>query len=163
MNKKTARFLIASIVLVAVLCVFIFAYQTEYMNRKGAETISEIGEIYMSGLSERAAAHFQTTVELRMSQVSALVDSVSPDSSASDRSIRVSLNYHARARGFDHLAFYGADGTFDMLYGDLVEVSGKDGFFHSLTKGEEKMAVGYDSTGEEVLTMCVPGSSIVTG
>ena len=158
MNKKTARFLIASIVLVAVLCVFIFAYQTEYMNRKGAETISEIGEIYMSGLSERAAAHFQTTVELRMSQVSALVDSVSPDSSASDRSTRVSLNYHARARGFDHLAFYGADGTFDMLYGDLVEVSGKDGFFHSLTKGEEKMAVGYDSTGEEVLIMGVPAA-----
>ena len=155
MNKKTARFLIASIALVAVLCVFIFAYQTEYMNRKGAETISEIGEIYMSGLSERAAAHFQTTVELRMSQVSALVDSVSPDSSASDRSIRVSLNYHARARGFDHLAFYGADGTFDMLYGDLVEVSGKDGFFNSLTKGEEKMAVGYDSTGEEMLIMGV--------
>ncbi len=156
MNRKTARFLIVSIILVAVLCVFIFAYQTNYMNQKSAETISEIGEIYMSGLSERAAAHFQTTVELRLSQVSALVDSVSPESSASDRSIRVSLSYHARARGFDHLAFYGADGSFDMLYGDLVEVSGKDGFFKSLQNGEEKMAVGYDSTGEEVLIMGIP-------
>ncbi len=158
MNKKTARFLIVSIVLVVMLCVFIFAYQTEYMNKKSAETIGEIGEIYMSGLSERAAAHFQTTVELRLSQVSALVDSVSPESNASERSIRVALSYHARARGFDHLAFYGADGSFDMLYGDLVEVSGKDGFFNSLTKGEEKMAVGYDSTGEEVLIMGIPAA-----
>lgn len=156
MKKRTVRFLLVSIILVAVLCVVIFVWQTRYMNKKSAETISEIGEIYMSGLSERAVAHFQTTVELRMSQVSALVDAVSPQSNSSERSMRVALTYHARARGFDHLAFYGADGTFDMLYGDLVRVSGKDGFFDALTGGEEKMAIGYDSAGEEVLIMGIP-------
>ncbi len=162
MNRRTARFLIVSIVLVATLCVFMFVYQTRYMNKKSAETISEIGEIYMSGLSERAAAHFQTTVELRLSQVSALVDAVPPQSKSSERSIRVALSYHARARGFDHLAFYSSDGTFDMLYGDLVEVSGKDGFFNSLTNGEEKMAIGYDSTGEEVLLMGIPADYVMS-
>lgn len=158
MNRRTARFLIVSIILVAALCVVMFIYQTEYMNRKSAETINEIGEIYMSGLSERSVAHFQTTVELRLSQVSALVDAVPPQSKSDERSIRVALSYHARARGFDHLAFYSPDGTFDMLYGDLVKVSGKDGFFDSLTNGEEKLAIGYDSTGEEVLLMGIPAS-----
>ncbi len=156
MEKKTVRFLIVSVVMASLVCILIFAYQSRYVNRKGAETISEIGKIYMSGLSERSVAHFQTTVELRMSQVSALVDANPPESVASMDRIRASLSFHARQRGFEHLAFYGTDGTFDMLYGELTGASDKDVFLSSLQAGEEKMAIGYDGQGGEVLMMGIP-------
>lgn len=163
MGKRTVRFLVTSVVLAIIVCIVIFAYQTWCVNQKGTETISEIGELYMSGLSERSMVHFQSTVELRLSQVSALVDVCSPQSNDSDRAIRASLTYYARARGFEHLAFYGADGSFEMLYGNLVSISDKDHFLDSLTGGEEKMAIGYDSSGQEVLIMGIPADYTMSG
>ncbi len=156
MRSRVTRFLIISIILVSALCVCIFVYQTNYMNQKSRQTITEIGEIYMSDLTEQAAAHFETTIELRLSQVAALVDSVSPKSTADEHAVRVSLSYNARSRGFDHLAFYTQDGDFDMIYGDLVDVSEKESFFRSLSAGEEKMTMGKDSGGESLLVMGIP-------
>ena len=152
MRSRVTRFLIISIILVSALCVCIFVYQTNYMNQKSRQTITEIGEIYMSDLTEQAAAHVETTIELRLSQVAALVDSVSPKSTADEHAVRVSLSYNARSRGFDHLAFYTQDGDFDMIYGDLVDVSEKESFFRSLSAGEEKMTMGKDSGGETIIS-----------
>ena len=80
MKHKTIRFLFISLILVSVFCVYIFTSLAVRMNQKGAETISQIGEMYMSGMSQQVAMHFGTTIELRLSQVEALVDSVPPGS-----------------------------------------------------------------------------------
>ena len=80
-----------------VFCVLIFAAQAVHMSRRSAEAISELGDIYISGMSEQAARHFGTTIELRMSQVSAIVDSV-PANGNVESSMRLTLTYNARAR-----------------------------------------------------------------
>ena len=46
-----------------------------YMSRKSTKTIHEVGEIYMSGMSEQMARHFENLIELRFEQVEG---SVSP-------------------------------------------------------------------------------------
>ena len=78
MGHKSTRFLTVSLILASILCVIIFNVQATWMNRMGAGAIKEIGAIYMSGMSKQVAAHFQTIIELRLSQVGALVDAVSP-------------------------------------------------------------------------------------
>ena len=85
MKNKTTRFLIVSIVCVSVLCVLDFSFLALGMNRMGAEAVGELGAMYMAGMSEQAATHFGTAIELRLAQVEALVDSV-PPSSAQERS-----------------------------------------------------------------------------
>ena len=74
MKNKTTRFLSASIIIIFVLCVAVFSYLAYYMNRQSTETINEVGTIYMTGMSERISIHFRTTIELRLSQVDALVN-----------------------------------------------------------------------------------------
>ncbi len=158
MKRKTTHGLVISLVLISALCVLVFSYLAVRMNRQGAESIGEIGSIYMAGMSEQAAAHFGTAIELRLSQVGALVDSVPPGSQMSDSAMRVALNHNARARGFDHLALYAGDGHFEMLYGSEMEAEDPDAFLASLLAGEEKMTSGRDATGEETVLMGIPAA-----
>ena len=72
----------------------------------GADALTKIGIVYMSGISKQVSAHFGTTMELRLSQVSELVDAVPPQRTQDPTAMRVSLGYIARARGFEYLAFY---------------------------------------------------------
>ena len=156
MKEKTTRFLTISLVAVSILCILVFSSLAARMNDRGAETIREIGEIYMDGMSRQVDTHFKTIIELRLSQVGALVDSVPPASSDVDTSALVSLTYNARARGFDCLAFYTAEGNFDMIYGAQVSLDDPGAFQKSLQSGEGNVAVGTDDQGSHMILMGIP-------
>lgn len=79
LNSAT-RFLTVSLALVLLLTVCIFSFLAFYMNRKSSETISAVGTTYMTGIGEKVTQHFASIIELRLSQVTALVESVHPDS-----------------------------------------------------------------------------------
>ncbi len=157
-KHKTTRGLIISFTLISALCVAVFSYFAVAMNRRGAESIGKIGSVYMAGMSEQAAAHFGTAIQLRLSQVGALVDSCPPESAKDRTAARVKLSYNARARGFDHLALYTPEGSFEMLYGSQIEAEDSDVFLQSLEDGEEKMALGRDEIGETMLLMGIPAA-----
>ncbi len=153
---NTTRFLIISLVLVSLLCIAIFSFLAFYMNRRSADTISEVGSIYMSGMNERISMHFGTTIEFRLSHVERLV-SDTPDENVTDiQRMREELAYNAEALGFDYLAFYTTDGTFEMIYGDPIEVTDPEPFLKSLNDGEKKVAVGSDVTGKKIVLMGIP-------
>ncbi len=163
MKNKTARFLVISLVCVSILCVVVFSGLTFEMNRRGAKAIGELGAIYMSGMSEQAATHFGTTIELRLSQVSGLVDSVPPDSGRDMAATQVALSYNSRARGFDHLALCTSDGRFEMLYGSQIEAHTPETFLESLRRGEEKMTTGRDAQGGDLVLMGIPAAYPMEG
>ena len=118
MGNRTTRFLTVSLVLVSVFCVVVFSIQAAWNSAVGAEAITDIGVIYMSGMSEQIATHFGTTIELRLSQVGALADSVPPERSGSgSAAMRVALTHSARSQGFSCLAFCTQEGDFDVIYG----------------------------------------------
>ena len=128
MRKISTRFLIGSLIIASVFCVIIFAYQAARMNQKGADTIRDVGGIYMSGMSEQVAMHFGTTIELRLSQVGALASSLQVGNGKGN-AMEVSLTYNARARGFEYLAFYTDEGQFQMLYGVQLDAISQETFF----------------------------------
>ena len=66
MRRRTTHFLAAGLILASIFCMIVFNCQTMWMNRMGADAIKEIGVIYMSGMSRQIAAHFGTTIELRL-------------------------------------------------------------------------------------------------
>ena len=115
MEKKTARFLNISLALVSLFCIFIFVSQAVWINVMGENTIRQLGVFYMSGISEQVASHFGTTIELRLSQVELLVNSVSPGRAAGEKATQVGLTYAARSAGFEYLAFYAEDGSFHTV------------------------------------------------
>ena len=156
MKNKTIRFLQISLILVSVLCVGIFSFLAVYMNYKSADTISEVGNIYMSGMNERIVLHFKTTIEMRLSQVEDLERLLSSGKYTDDKKLREELAYNAQARGFGYLGLYSQDGDFEMLYGDELKVVDSEPFLQSLQNNQKKVAVGEDTRGNRVVLMGIP-------
>lgn len=156
MGKSITRFLTVSLALVSVFCVFIFYIQTTWMSVMGADAIQKIGVMYMSGISEQIATHFSTAIDLRLSQVGALVDAMPLEQADETSSMREILTEVARSRGFEYLAFYMEDGSFNMIYGNPIRSGAPEAFLNSLKKGEKKVSAGTDSNGIPVVMIGEP-------
>ncbi len=155
-NKKgIIYFLLAGLVLIFVLCVFIFSFLALFMNKKSEETISDIGTVYMSSMSEQISMHFQTTIQLRLSQMKALVQTTSAQGYEDEREMFETLSYNAKARGFEYLSLYSYDGEFERIDGSRVEVTDAQPFLRSMRDGEDKVAVGTDEEGNKIVLLGV--------
>lgn len=151
-NKKHAasRFLIYSFIGLLIFSIAVFSLLGIYMNRKSRETICEVGEIYMSGMNEQMSGHFKSVIELRFSQVCGIA-SVVPSDNRDQENLYEELVYRAQVRDFDYIALCSAEGKFEMLYGQPLRPINPAPFIESLLQGEQKVAVGIDATGNEVV------------
>ena len=156
MEKRTTRFLNVSLVLVSFFCIFIFVIQSISVNFMGEDAIRQLGIFYMSGISEQVSSHFGTTIELRLSQVESLVESVPPGRVTGESAMRIALSYNARSVGFEYLALYTEDGHFHMIYGSQVTADVPEDLHRSVQGGRYNVCAGKDATGTPVVLMGVP-------
>ncbi len=159
-NKKkntTTQFLLFSFIGLLIFSIVVFSILGIYMNRKSKTAVYEIGEIYMSGMNNQMSKHFETVIKLRFDQVSGIV-SVVPASNSGQKKLYEELSYRAQVRGFDYLALCSADGTFEPLYGQPIQPLNPEPFVDALVKGEQRVAVGTDSNGKEVILFGIDAS-----
>ncbi len=149
-KNAAARFLIYSFIGLLIFSIAVFSLLGIYMNRKSRDTICEVGEIYMSGMNEQMSGHFESVIELRFSQVCGIASVVSSDNRDKEK-LYEELVYRAQVRDFDYVALCSAEGKLEMLYGQPIQPINPDPFIQSLIQGEQKVAVGIDSTGNEVV------------
>ena len=156
MKNKTTRFLITSLIGVALLCVCVFSSFAFHMSNQSALTINEVGTLYMSSMSQQISIHFESIIALQMGQLRTLSGTVSSDAVHSDRELQEKLIDQAKARDFSCLGFYGNDGSLEMLYGAQVTVTDPEPFLGSLGQGQQKVAIGINARGEKVILLGVP-------
>ena len=156
MKDKTTRFLLGSLIGVALLCVCVFSFLAMRISAQSSRTINEVGQFYMSGMSEQISMHFETTASLRLDQMTALVETAVTGEIHGDREQLETLTFNGRARGFGYLGFYREDGTFEMLYGQELKLDDPGPFRQSLQNGERKMAIGSDAKGNVVVLLGAP-------
>ncbi len=155
-KNKTTRYLTCGMIGVCVFCVCVFGFLVKFMNRQSEETITQLGNLYMAGMNERICKHFETMVELRLTQLKTLVDTIPEERYSDDEELNEWLEYSAKARGFESLAYYYEDGTFEMIYGDEVRSLEPEPFLESMKKGEQKVSVGFGEQDEKFAVMGVP-------
>ena len=160
--NSASRFLTVSLALVLVLTVCIFSFLALFMSRKSAETISDVGTTYMAGMGEKVTQHFETTIQLRLSQLEALVEGFPPGSAPSGE-LRDTLAVNAETRGFESLAYYSCDGKFDMIYGDEPVLADPEPFLASLNNGDKKVAVASTNHGEKDILLGVSAEYAMSG
>ena len=104
LNKKIIRFLWVSFVCLLILCVSVFLLINRFMIRQNTDTLNQVVDTYMKGMSAQLQQHFQTLVNLRLGQVEGIVRVVRPDSETQlDEEERVKLEMRGRAQGFSYL------------------------------------------------------------
>ena len=156
MGKGTTRFLNISLALVSLFCVVIFVTQTLFMSWMGEDAIRELGIVYMSGITEQVSSHFGTIIELRLSQVESIVNSLPPGRITGQSSMQIELTYNARSAGFEYLALYTDDGQFHMLYGSQVTPDVPEDLHRSVQGGKNNVCAGRDAADTPVVLVGVP-------
>ncbi len=109
-HNRTTRFLTFSLITICVVCIAVFGFLVKYMNRQSATTINQLVGIYMSGMNERISKHFETMVDLRLTQIQTLVDTIPIENDSDSEELRDWLEYGCEARDFNALAYYMDDG-----------------------------------------------------
>ena len=160
LNNST-RFLTVSLALVLLLTVCIFSFLAVFMTRKSAETISAVGTAYMTGMGEKVTQHFETTIQLRLSQLEALVIGFQPDDIPA-KTLREELADNAQMRGFESLAFYSREGEFDMIYGETPILADSGPFLASMNNGDKKVAVVSTDHGEKDILLGVSAEYVMS-
>lgn len=150
------HFLKSSMVVVAVVCIVIFSFLTVYINNRSEKTINEVGSIYMASMNERISKHFSTMVDLRLTQLDTLVETAPSGAKVDDPELREWLEYNGQIRGFESLAYYFEDGSFEMIYGSVASSVDAERFLYSMQNGERKVSVGINPDGKEAAVIGVP-------
>lgn len=148
-KDSTTRFLIYSFIGLLIFSISVFSLLGIYMSRKSEKAVYEIGQIYMSGMNKQMSKHFETVIKLRFNQVNGIVSVVSADNKNKEK-LYEELVYRAQVRNFDYLALCSAEGNFQTLYGQSVQPLNPEPFVEALIRGEQRVAVGIDSAGNEV-------------
>ena len=163
MKNRTTRFLITSLVVVALLCVCVFSFFGIHMGNQSAHTINQVGTLYMSSMSQQISTHFESIIGLQMNQLKTLAGTVSSEDIHTDAALQEELAVQARARDFEYAGFCSKDGTLEMLYGSQLQISDPQPFLESLSQGQEKVAIGTNVLGEKVILLGVPSPHPPTG
>lgn len=150
MKNTTTRFLIGSFIGLLSFSIIMFSLLGIYMSRKSEKAVYEIGEIYMSGMNKQMSRHFETVIKLRFDQAGGIVSVVSTDTDDKEL-LYEELIYRAQVRDFSYLALCSTEGDFQTLYGQAIQPLNPEPFVEALSQGEQRVAVGIDTAGNEVV------------
>lgn len=149
-KNPTTQFLIYSFIGLLIFSIVVFSLLGLHMNRMSKQTFYQIGEVYMAGMTEQMSNHFETVIDLRFQQVSGIVSVVSAENNNKEK-IYEELIYRAQVRDFDYLALCSAEGYIETLHGEPIQPSNSTPFVESLIKGKQRVAIGVDRAGNEVI------------
>lgn len=153
-REHTTRFLMASFTLLLLISIGAFTCLGRYMGKASEQSINTVGNIYMAGINDHITAHFRTLIDLKLEQAEAVVEVVSPDM-GNPEELYEELVYRVSVRNFNYLALCSEDGRMEMLDGLQIQLADPEPFYDSLRNNEKKVAVGRDSTGNEVVAFGV--------
>ncbi len=160
-QHEITHFLKESMVAIGIVCVSIFAFLAIYMNAQSEQTINQVGGVYMASMNERISKHFSTMVDLRLTQLDTLVEALPTDIREDSQEMRDWLEYNAKIRGLESLAYYFEDGSFEMLYGTEVDSVNPGKFLEAMQEGKRMVSVGVDADGERSAVIGVPFETTV--
>ncbi len=155
-QNKTTHFLMVSLIAISIFCIGIFSFLAIYTTKHNERTINHVGSIYMASMNDRISKHFSAMVDLRLSQLNTLIDTIPFSRSKDSKELREWLEYSAKIRGFESLAYYFDDGSYEVLFGEQVEAVDPDVFMQSMKNGEKKISVGVNSQGQRSAVIGAP-------
>ncbi len=150
------RFLSRSMVLIIIACIGIFLFLGAYTNSQNNKTINKVSDLYMASMNERISMHFSTMIDLRLTQLDTLTETMPGNSREDSAEMREWLEYNGKIRGFEALAYYFEDGSFEMIYGIPADSVNADKFSQSMMNGERKVSVGVGTEGDQSAFLGVP-------
>ncbi len=151
MKNKISRFLTKGLVSIFAVCILVFAFLGSFINKKSAQTIDQVGTLYMAGMNEQKTKHFETILEMYVSPVEVMAGYITKEDVEEEELVKRAKETH-----FESLSYYAKDGSFHMLFGEPIDSLNPEPFLESLEKGKKKVSAGVNVKGERVMLVGVP-------
>lgn len=153
---KIAHFLRASLIMVCVVCIAVFTILPIFSKMQSEKTINHVGSIYMASMNERISKHFSTMLDLRMTQLNTLAETIPGDDTNDSAEVREWLEYNGKLRGMEAIAYYFSDGSYEMIYGTPVTPANPETFLAAVSSKEQTVSIGIDPDGNQSATIGIP-------
>jgi len=163
MRNKIKHFLAGSLVSVCIVCIVAFAALAFYLNRQNEQTVTQLGNIYMSSINNRITKHFGSITDQCLTPMKTLAENMPSECAESKESFYQWITYCGKSRGYASVCWCDTNGDFEMIYGDPIEFSNPATFLSTMESGESRVSVGANSKGEQIVLMCVPVKLSVPG
>ncbi len=155
-SKSIKHFLRNSMIAVIIVCVIVFLLLGVYMNQQNSKTIDQVGSIYMASMNERISKHFSTMVDLRLTQLNTLVETLPNGAKEDSQEVREWLEYNGKIRGLEAVSYYFEDGSFEMVYGTQAVPANADKFYEAMQNDTRLVSVGIGDDGERSAVIGIP-------
>lgn len=154
MEKKIKKFILMSCIGVVSVCIIVFVSLTLFMSKKTKDSVTDIGEIYMSEVNNQLEQKFDSIVRLRLDQVEGIIEQKDPESMTYNDEMLEELKLSAQVRSFTYLGLYSDEGEEERVIGNAIEI--KDYYKEvviSLEDNKSTIALGIDESGEKYLML----------
>ncbi len=155
---KRMQTLVVGLVVALVFCIGVFGYMAYYISKQNTKTMDSVGRAFMAATNEQISGHFSTMIDMRLTQLETLVETAPFDHDKDSAALREWLAHNAQLRGFESLAYYFDDGSYDMLFGEKVHLIDPELFKAAMRNGEQNVCVGMDDDEERYGVIGVPFS-----
>lgn len=140
-NNKTKIFLILSLVVMVTFFLGTMSIFSIAVRNKNNEVISNIGNVYTSGMSEEITMHFETIINMQIDKAVPILNTV-PDTDAEySEEMKNILVEVGQSHGYEYMALMNPSGGFETLYGEEIVIVDPEPFINSMNNGEKKVAI----------------------
>lgn len=154
-KRNSVAFLIISFIVLIIVVIVSMTIFTFALSSKSEEVITELGNIYMQGISKEISMHFETTIDFRLKQLETMTKNNDQTLDPSENDYEL-LIHEGKVRDFNCLALMDSEGNIEMIYGDAIHLIDPDPFINSLNSGKRKAAIGMNVKEEDVIITGIP-------
>jgi Signal transduction histidine kinase len=126
------------------------------MKEKTTGSIQDIGDMYMSEMNSQIQHKFANVIDLRLSQINALIQGMPSQTVHYGEEFLEYLRNGAQIRDFEYVGLYTHEGEVDTIYGDSIEIIDSKEFEVVLKNDDKKISRGVNSQGKNLLLLVVP-------
>ncbi len=140
-NSKIKFFLIMSLVVMVTFFVGTMTVFSITVGKRNSEVISQMGNIYTSGMSSEIAVHFESIINLQIDKAATILSSVPDKSAVYSEDMIKELEKEGKNHGYDYFALMDPEGNFEVIYGEKLVLVDPEPFIASMNNNEKKVAI----------------------
>ena len=154
-RDKTKKMLISSFAILITLSVCMILIQALFMSYKSKETISEMGELYMSETNRQLQQKFETITNLWLQEGEGIIERTPPEKAVYGDEMKNELALGALVRNVSSLELYTEDGEYEVIYGNHVTSEHRLGIKRLLIEQGSWISGGVDEDGNKMFLLAL--------
>ena len=155
-KDKIKHFLAGSLICVCIVLIALFAALSVYLSQQNDQAVTQLGNIYMSNINDRISKHFGAISDQCLIPLTTFAENIPPMCEGNKEEYFKWMTYYGHSRDYESISWCDSDGNVETIYGDPLQSTMNESFLATLMKGESRVAVGYNGSGEQVVLMCSP-------